>query len=64
MADAATKQRDANANMSDQEKKSLDQASEIEVTSEEAKAMGAFVEDALTAEEALESAEDNGPEVL
>jgi hypothetical protein len=50
--------------MSDQEKKSLDQASEIEVTSEEAKAMGAFVEDALTAEEALESAEDNGPEVL
>jgi hypothetical protein len=37
---------------------------EISVDPEEAKQMGAFVEDALTPEEALESAEDNGPEVL
>jgi hypothetical protein len=50
--------------MTDQEKKNLDQASEIEVTPEEAVKMGAFVEDALTPEEAMESAEDNGPEVL
>jgi hypothetical protein len=37
---------------------------EVSVDPEDAKKMGAFVEDALTAEEALESAEDNGPEVL
>jgi hypothetical protein len=50
--------------MTDQEKKNLDQASEIEVTPEEAVQMGAFVEDALTPEEALESTEGHGPEVL
>jgi len=37
---------------------------EVSVDPEEAKKMGAFVKDALTPEEALESAEDNGPEVL
>jgi hypothetical protein len=37
---------------------------EVSVDPEEAKKMGAFVEDALTPEEAMESAEDNGPEVL
>jgi hypothetical protein len=37
---------------------------EVSVDPEEAKKMGAFVEDALTPEEAMESAEDDGPEVL
>jgi hypothetical protein len=50
--------------MSDQENKNLDKASETEVTREEAVKMGAFVEDALTPEDALESTEGNGPEVL
>jgi hypothetical protein len=50
--------------MTDQEKKNSDQASEIEVSPEEAVKMGAFVENALTPEEALESTEGNGPEVL
>lgn len=50
--------------MNDQTKKKESEVSGIEVTSREAEEMGAFVEDALTPEEALESAEDNGPEVL
>ena len=50
--------------MNDEVKKKENEVSEIEMAPEEAKEMGAFVEDALTPEEALESAEDNGPEVL
>ena len=50
--------------MNDQTKKSKNEASEIEVTPDEAKEMGAFVEDALTPEEAEESTEGNGPEVI
>jgi hypothetical protein len=37
---------------------------EISVDPEDAKKMGAFVEDALSAKEAIESTEANGPEVL
>ena len=50
--------------MSELENKNRDQASEIEVSPEEAVKMGAFVEDALTPEEALESTEGHGPEVF
>jgi hypothetical protein len=49
--------------MNEHQKKNRE-TSEVEVSPEEARKMGAFVEDALTPEEALESAEDNGPEVL
>jgi len=50
--------------MNDQTKKKENEVSEIEVTSDEAKEMGAFTEDALTPEEAMESTEGNGSEVL